>query len=403
MDLLGRLRLRLDELARRMLDVIVEEVPVYAHLPREQLEGEILAICRANLEFFLDSLAAGGRPDDAALAEIEASAARRAEERVPLEAVLAAYHVGSRVAWDALQADASPDEQGELLSLAAPLMAYVQAVTGAVSDAYVEERGTIAGDEREARRARLEALLAGGPPTGVAGSPGEPPADEYVAVALALGPSADEVDESVEGAVAARRKLRRVEEFLGERGGEGTLCRLDRRGGIALLPAPLGEAAAVADDVPALVDALAKVADATVTAGVAWRPGAAAVQAAVTEASDVLRLALDLGLAPGAYHLDDVLLEYVVSRPGPGRDRLAARLAALEDGPDLIATLEAWFGADFDRRRAAGALHVHPNTLDYRLKRVADLTGLEPSSSRGMQLLGAALLARRTAGRDRGS
>jgi DNA-binding PucR family transcriptional regulator len=32
---------------------------------------------------------------------------------------------------------------------------------------------------------------------------------------------------------------------------------------------------------------------------------------------------------------------------------------------------------DLDRRRAAAQLHVHPNTLDYRLRRIADLAGVD--------------------------
>jgi sugar diacid utilization regulator len=42
-------------------------------------------------------------------------------------------------------------------------------------------------------------------------------------------------------------------------------------------------------------------------------------------------------------------------------------------------------------------LHVHPNTLDYRLKRIVGLTGLEPASTAGLQLLAAAAMARRLA------
>jgi sugar diacid utilization regulator len=70
-------------------------------------------------------------------------------------------------------------------------------------------------------------------------------------------------------------------------------------------------------------------------------------------------------------------------------------LEPLEDGPELIATLEGYFAADFDRRKAAGNLHIHPNTLDYRLRRVAELTGLSVGSAKGVQVLGAALTIRR--------
>jgi sugar diacid utilization regulator len=86
-----------------------------------------------------------------------------------------------------------------------------------------------------------------------------------------------------------------------------------------------------------------------------------------------------------------------VSRPGPARDRLADLLTPIAGRADLLSTLEGWFEADFDRRRAAAALHVHPNTLDYRLRRIAELTGLDPGTARGLQLLGAAVTAHQLA------
>ena len=47
---------------------------------------------------------------------------------------------------------------------------------------------------------------------------------------------------------------------------------------------------------------------------------------------------------------------------------------------------------------AARALGVHANTVDNRLDRIAELTGVDPRSSRGIQLLGAALVVQRTRG-----
>src|SRR6059058_4651574 len=80
------------KLARQMIDTFVEEIPLYSLLPREQLEGEILAITEANLRLFFTTLRESRplAPDE--LAEVRTSAARRAEERVPLDAVLSAYH-----------------------------------------------------------------------------------------------------------------------------------------------------------------------------------------------------------------------------------------------------------------------------------------------------------------------
>jgi hypothetical protein len=59
----------------------------------------------------------------------------------------------------------------------------------------------------------------------------------------------------------------------------------------------------------------------------------------------------------------------------------------LDDGPDLIITLEAYYRHDMNRSRTATALHVHPRTLDYRLRRVRDLVGIDPSSTHGVRVL----------------
>ncbi|MFC9228874.1 helix-turn-helix domain-containing protein [Streptomyces decoyicus] len=46
-------------------------------------------------------------------------------------------------------------------------------------------------------------------------------------------------------------------------------------------------------------------------------------------------------------------------------------------------------------RRTAQALRVHPNTVDNRLARAAQLTGLDPHTTHGVQLFGTDLTLRR--------
>ncbi|WP_278259376.1 helix-turn-helix domain-containing protein [Nocardioides convexus] len=43
-------------------------------------------------------------------------------------------------------------------------------------------------------------------------------------------------------------------------------------------------------------------------------------------------------------------------------------------------------------------MSVHPNTVDYRLRRVADLVGLDPWTADGLALLRAGLLGLEPAG-----
>jgi sugar diacid utilization regulator len=145
----------------------------------------------------------------------------------------------------------------------------------------------------------------------------------------------------------------------------------------------------------ALVAELAAVAGVPVRAAVAEPASPEGLPAAAEQARDVLRLSARLGRPPGLYVLRDVLLEYQLTRPSDALPGLAALLEPLGRNPDLLLTLDAYLDHDTDRRRAAAALHVHPNTLDYRLKRIVELTGLDPATTAGLQLLAAAAASRR--------
>ncbi|WP_460365374.1 PucR family transcriptional regulator, partial [Actinocorallia lasiicapitis] len=58
-------------------------------------------------------------------------------------------------------------------------------------------------------------------------------------------------------------------------------------------------------------------------------------------------------------------------------DRLLAPLIAYDatHKADLLRTLEAFLACDGSWTRCASVMHVHVNTLRYRVKRISDLTG----------------------------
>jgi hypothetical protein len=183
-DLYVRVERQVPKLARSMIEAFVKEIPLYSHLPREQLEGEILAITTSNLRLFFSALREGRDLSSEELGDVRTSAARRAEERVPLDAVLTAYHVGGRIGWQALVDNARPDETAALVDAGARVLLYVQQVTAAVASAYLEEQQTIYGEERDARRALASALLNGEPADALAARLGVRIAPAYLVVAL---------------------------------------------------------------------------------------------------------------------------------------------------------------------------------------------------------------------------
>jgi hypothetical protein len=393
--LYARVERAVPRLARRMIDTFVAEIPLYGQLPREQLEGEILAITEENLRLFFRALRSGEALSPAVLGDVRLSAARRAQERVPLAAVLTAYHVGARIGWEAIVATAEPGETDAVIAAGARVLVYAQQVTSEVAAAYLEEQQTIYGEERDAHRSLASALLSGEPVDAIAQRLGFTIAPAYVVAALRIEPHPDESDRGVGGAVAARRKVRRAQRALDDWLGEPVVGLLDPVGGSVLLPATADTAHGCADRLPDLVAAVSTAAGAEVSAGGAVALGVADIPRAATQAHDVVRLARVLGRPPGGYLLRDVLLEYQLTRPSDAQSDLAQLLVPLDRNPDLPLTLEVYLDHDLDRRKTAAALHVHPNTLDYRLRRIVELTGLDPSTTRGLQLLGAALASRR--------
>ena len=395
-----RVERQVPKLARAMIEAFVKEIPLYSHLPREQLEGEILAITTSNLRLFFAALREGRDLSSEELGDVRTSAVRRAEERVPLDAVLSAYHVGGRIGWQALVDNAQPDETDDVIAAGARVLLYVQQVSAAVAAAYLEEQQTIYGEERDARRALASALLSGEVADSLAARLGVRIAPSYLVVSLHLDKHPDEAERGVGGAIAARRKVRRVQSTLDEWAAEPVLSLLEPSGGSALIPTGADGMPDVADVLSDLVGRLTVAAGSEVLAGGAVATGVTDIYRAGRQASDIVRLARQLGRPPGGYLLQDVLLEYQLTRPSDAHEALSGLLDPLDRNPDLPHTLAVYLEHDLDRRRTAAALHVHPNTLDYRLRRIVELTGLDPATSRGLQLLGAALAARRLAALD---
>ncbi|SMC47932.1 PucR family transcriptional regulator [Kibdelosporangium aridum] len=108
---------------------------------------------------------------------------------------------------------------------------------------------------------------------------------------------------------------------------------------------------------------------------------------ALTAARQVSQAAPIRSAPSGVYYLTDLFAEVGAARVPPV-DRwlgeLASRLAA---GPDLVATLDAFYRNNMARTQTAAVLNIHPRTLEYRLRRVHDLTGLDPVSVRGVRIL----------------
>ncbi len=88
--------------------------------------------------------------------------------------------------------------------------------------------------------------------------------------------------------------------------------------------------------------------------------------------------------APRPVLASDLLPERAIASDPEARRLLRTDIYAglLRAGGELLETLDAFFAAGGVLEGAARQLYVHPNTVRYRLRRIAELTGLSPMTPR---------------------
>ncbi|WP_328402040.1 helix-turn-helix domain-containing protein [Streptomyces sp. NBC_00390] len=382
------------DLAARVLARLVDQVPVYATLPAEQ-RTETRRVIEQGIRAFATILRTGQLPSEAELQVLRQSAAKRAEDGMPVEAVISAYHVGAHECLERMAPHATREDMPQLQAAHMLVLRFLERMTTTVVAGYLAERQAVASDEQSARQAMLTALLDGEDVQGTAArcGIGLPPC--YLVVGLAIGPHPDESADGVSSVMAGRRKLRRLRVELDRHVDGAVLTALSGAGGIALIPWRTEEAQLSARDwtwLGQVVSHMSRVADVDIVAGVA-----AAVPEEVGEAAELVeeirRVAVAAGRPPGVYHLTDVLLEYQLMQPGPARDALARLMRPLADRPELLSTLRTFLDCGLSRQLTAERLRVHPNTVDYRLRRAAEATGLDATSGTDVLRVRAALSA----------
>lgn len=363
----GRLRALIarvdaEAVAAAMVEAFRESIAGYRRLPDSVIGGLIAAIAQRNVELCFALMPDGRLPTAEDLRDFERSARDRATEGMPLEDLLHAYRLGGRHGWEALVAAATPDETPTLLVAAERLMGYVDVVSAAVARAYLDESQHLVSEEERKLRDLFDALCSG----------------------TALNASLDALRDRL-GLPAADRYQPFVQTVPGaaSRHHADLAADLRRRGVLALTEGDRVAGLAAADR------ALRAEPGALLAAG----PPVA--RQAIPEAIGRLRVLLEMARRrrlTGRVTPADLPLEVLLAAAPAEADALAA--AALEPLGALVDTVAAFVDSGLDRRGTATALHVHPNTLDYRLRRARELSGLDLARPQDLAVLVLALRQR---------
>ncbi|GAB2656431.1 PucR family transcriptional regulator [Nocardia goodfellowii] len=378
-----------DRVASRMVGYFATCMAPCRTLPGEQLRGDVTKLTRSVLTLAAEMFDRRAVPDAERLTEVREAATQWAREAVPLGTILRAYHEGIRIALGLVTAQAKADDVEELLVATDLMLELLEAITVAVSDAYVEEQHLVAREHQTAAQTLASALLSGRGSSALARQAGMPVAESYHVVALSIPPHPDERDPRVDAEVAARRKLRRLQSGLATVFESRALALLSTKGGTLLVP---NVEDAPAPDAPAL-ERLATAAEVPLTATLVTSD-TDQIPDAADQAHELLNLVRVGGRSPGLYQMADLAVEYQLTRGGPATRRIATILDPLDAHPELFDTMRAYLGNDMNRQLTARQLYVHPNTVDYRLRRIAQLTSVDLATSAGISQASIALLAR---------
>ncbi|MFI8975316.1 PucR family transcriptional regulator [Nocardia asteroides] len=210
-----------------------------------------------------------------------------------------------------------------------------------------------------------------------------PTTNTFVVVAVSFSARPDAA-KTHPAATIPETRLNEIRRYLAAQCGFPVPALLGPSCGTILIPGACVVARRIGD-LPALLSAIARES----TTAVAVESATASLPAAADIAHELLDLAICLHKEPRLYVLGELALEYQITRPGPGRDHLVSLLEPLEKHPELIQTLAALIQQGFDRKRSARRLCVHPNTIDYRMRRISALTGLPATHASHWRLFAA--------------
>ncbi|HYM58485.1 MAG TPA: helix-turn-helix domain-containing protein [Solirubrobacteraceae bacterium] len=362
----GVLRPVLPALADEMIAAIAVEVPDYARA----MEGEFGHVVRLGVERalgrFVDLIEAPGgderrgRQTYVALGRGEMRAGRG------LDALLAAYRVGARLAWRRFveAGVAGGLAPADLYALGEAMFAYIDELSAESAEGYAEEQSAAAG-ERQRLRQRLVRLVVQEPPgeeeaVRAAAAAAGWSLPRLLAALVTTGPADDDAQLD---AVAAR---------LARRTGEGAIGA--DVGGLACVLVPDPDAPGRRRRLKAASQGRAVALGPTVDLA---RAGTSVRRAAATHALLAAGRLGDSRFAAAEDHMPALVLSADPALAAELAERLLTPLTALADGPRarLTETLRAWLDRPGQVQAVAGDLGVHPQTVRYRLRQLHELFG----------------------------
>ncbi|MGI9220718.1 MAG: PucR family transcriptional regulator [Woeseiaceae bacterium] len=374
-----------DEIRQELQRTIADEVPAFAASGNPDIVPEQMAHGEAHFGQILQYLSGSATED---LEFVRQHAARRAEQRFPLEATLHAYRCGHRVLsrWIREAALASADETasvGETLAAVADFsIEYTDSISTIATSEYVAQTRQLAEAEGD-RRGELLAVLLGG----------YDEADGRVARLLrragylaqrqsfcvAVTQSVDPTE--MEFAARVRRIVDAIDDVMQPfQGRVLTGVRDDRVVTVFSATRRIsGWTVAQTNLSEQIQPYLLKLGNAVLVGISTDMPSTSQIPNAVAEAQMAFEFAdpSNRVVSFAGIPVRRVLLKQARDSIRPALPKWSGDFFAADDKArgSLVRTLRAYADADMNVLKAARSLDVHPNTIYTRIERISDITG----------------------------
>lgn len=361
---------RFDEISEDMLQRSRSAVPDYAAYDDPEFRAAARAHCDDHLRAFLTVAHEQRLLTREELAFVTRQAAMRARQGVPLDALLHVYRMGHEAIFRAILEAGGADTEGMAgaLALTGRTLSHVDLITTLFTESYLETQQELRAGAESARRTLIDQAIRGSLEPGEmsddrARAVGIDPAAEFLVAVCAGNVDAAAGHERLQG-VARRLTVGRSVAVVRDREVVALVQTQDRHAARGIVASALewsgGELAA--------------------GLGLPCH-GVAAIQRGYAEARAMVKHAPrgdvcclgDLSVGDYLTLTADETARRLIDPP------VAAGLTRDHDnGGTLIATLIAYVAADQNAAAAARALHLHANTMHYRLGKLASETGRDP-------------------------
>lgn len=374
---------RIDEIVPKARARILEEEPLYRRLSPAEL-GDVTELLYRNFRMLALAMA-GEQVGPEQLDYVAEHVRARVRMGIPLEAVIEAYRTGMNVYWEECTAEVASLglSRDAAVNLARTMSEAMDTLTTHAAAAYVREESYQRAINEKAARDLLDALLRGDVEAARdvphSAAPGLDPQEDLVVVVGRISTEDGTPAGALERGAAALADClatRRASPLLvvRERAIVAVVPAEDREQQVARL---MSTRTALRNETGiSLYCGLSSPRAGFAQVAVAYEQAALAVSRASEE-----RPVVSLAALPALQHL-------LLGATGSTRAQLLEKSQAIAElggaGATLKQTIGAYARSNMNVTRAAAALHVHENTLRYRLRRIHEQTGHDPRTFDGL-------------------